>query len=101
MKRGAAWPAIPPGAWQSSDEGQLGISGRLFDQLPGDAAERNLDPALPTGVGLSGELSNVDVDEATIRRPLYQRAKKVRQHIIPIVLGRHRAIEAQVVAPRS
>ena len=94
-------PAILRRARQPGFEDQLRISGRLFDHLPGDAAQWNLDSALPAGVGLSGQFSDVDVDESTRRRPLRQRAEKVRQVIVTIVLHRHHAIEAEITTIRS
>jgi hypothetical protein len=95
MNRGTTWSAILPGAWQLSEKDSPGVSGRWLDYLPRDPAQGNLDPALPTGVGLAGKFSNVDVDEAASRWPLHHRAEKVRQAIVPIIFHHHRAVEAQ------
>ena len=80
---------------------QIRVTGRTFDHVPGDVAQWNFDSALPARFGLSGKLTDIDVDESTRRWPLRQRAKKIRQTILTIVLHGHRAIEADVIAVRS
>ena len=45
-------PAVFARSWQPGFQDQLRISGRLLDHVPGDAAQGNLDSALPTGVNI-------------------------------------------------
>ena len=45
---------------------------------------------------MSRKFSDVEIDESLCRRPLRQRAKKVRQSVVTIVLGRHRELEGEI-----
>lgn len=88
------WPAILARPWQPSFQHQL--SGRFLDHVPGNAAKGDFDAALPTGVELSGRLTDINVNEAARRRTLRQRAEEVWQPIVTVVLDRHRELEGEV-----
>src|SRR3954447_12706833 len=94
-------PAIPTRPRQPGFEGEFRVGRNLLDHLPGDAAQRHLDPPIPHAAWLACRLADVDVEEATARRPLGQRAEEIRKALATITLRRHGALEGEVIPTRS
>ena len=92
-------PSLPvPGNLASrTRSGSAATCSIISHEMP---AQRHLEPPLPPAACLARRLADVDVEEATARRPLGQRAEEVRRAVATIALRRHRALEGEVIPLR-